>query len=103
GGREARTDYKTLKNFRRAALLELRIHTGRTHQIRVHCAAAGCPVVGDTVYGRKIPWLADAHVTRQLLHAHRLILRHPADGQRMEFVAPPPEDFAKFEGFLSTD
>jgi 23S rRNA pseudouridine1911/1915/1917 synthase len=102
GGREARTDYKVVKNFKRAALLELRIHTGRTHQIRVHCAKAGCPVVGDTVYGRNLPWAKAAGVTRQLLHAQRLVLRHPADGQRMEFTAPSPEDFLKFEKALDS-
>ena len=103
GGREARTDYKVLEKFRRAALLELRIHTGRTHQIRVHCAKAGCPVIGDTTYGRQIPWAKEAGVTRQLLHARRLVLNHPANGRRMEFVAPLPEDFVRFEKFLTTD
>jgi 23S rRNA pseudouridine1911/1915/1917 synthase len=103
GGREARTDYKVLKQYRRAALLELRIHTGRTHQIRVHCAAAGCPVIGDTVYGRNTPWAREAGVTRQLLHAYRLVLNHPVSGKRLEFVAPVPADFVKFEKFLSAD
>jgi 23S rRNA pseudouridine1911/1915/1917 synthase len=102
-GREARTDFKILKDYQRAALLELRIHTGRTHQIRVHCTFAGCPVIGDTVYGRNIPWVREAGVTRQLLHAQRLILNHPATGKRMEFIAPMPEDFVRFEKFLSAD
>ncbi|MDR1145271.1 MAG: RluA family pseudouridine synthase [Verrucomicrobiales bacterium] len=101
GGRTARTDFRVVKKLPRAALLELRIHTGRTHQIRVHCASAGCPVVGDRVYGRNIPWLAAAGVTRQLLHARRLLLTHPVDGRRLEFVAPLPADFAEFEKFLT--
>ncbi|MDR0534400.1 MAG: RluA family pseudouridine synthase [Verrucomicrobiales bacterium] len=102
-GRSARTDYKILKDYRRAALLELRIHTGRTHQIRVHCAFAGCPVIGDTLYGRNIPWVKEAGVKRQLLHAQRLVLDHPAKGKRMEFIAPVPDDFVKFEKFLTTE
>ena len=101
GGRSARTDFVVRQRSARAALLELRIYTGRTHQIRVHCAAAGCPVAGDMLYGRKISWVLEAGVTRQMLHAARLIFNHPRNGKRIELSAPLPEDFVKFGNWLN--
>ena len=83
-------------------LLELRLKTGRTHQIRVHCAAIQRPIVGDPVYGRrKAP--ADrveiqallASVGRQMLHAWRLEIVHPRTGERMRFEAPLPDDMER--------
>ncbi|MEZ4400907.1 MAG: RluA family pseudouridine synthase [Kofleriaceae bacterium] len=80
-----------------AALVELRLETGRTHQIRVHFADAGTPLVGDPVYGRRYDGaLADAAAAlgRQALHAARLGFVHPATGARLVFETPPPPDFA---------
>ena len=97
GGRAARTDYEVAEDFGRAALLRLRLHTGRTHQIRVHLASIGCPVAGDPVYGsaaRDRAALPGARrPARQMLHAWRLELPHPATGNVLSFEAPPPADF----------
>jgi len=86
GGREAETRYRVREAFPHCALLEVEPVTGRTHQIRVHMAHVGHPVVGDPVYGRRSPL-----VGRQFLHAHRLGLFLP-DGRWMEFVSPLPGD-----------
>ncbi len=75
GGREAMTDFRVLERLAGATVLELSLRTGRTHQIRVHLASIGHPIIGDTVYGRPDPQLP-----RPALHAMRLRLRHPADG-----------------------
>ena len=94
-GRAARTYYRVLERFARATLLECALETGRTHQIRVHMAEIGHPLVGDPVYGprRKAPApLAD--FPRQALHAWRLALVHPATGNAMEWEAKLPEDFS---------
>ncbi len=79
------------------APVECHIETGRTHQIRVHLASIGCPVAGDAVYGRPA-WdkQLDPQPTRQLLHAWRLELVHPATRKQMVFTAPIPADFAPF-------
>jgi len=92
-GRLALTDYEVMEQFDDAAVLRVRIHTGRTHQIRVHLTHIGHPVVGDTVYGR--PRKADlpAPAGRQMLHAHQLAFEHPRTGQALSFTAPVPEDF----------
>jgi 23S rRNA pseudouridine1911/1915/1917 synthase len=78
-------------------LAHVAIHTGRTHQIRVHLSAIGHPVVGDPLYGgvhRRVPGdlRAVAHLNRPFLHAARLAFKHPSDGRRMEFSSPLPED-----------
>ena len=78
-------------------LCQVAIHTGRTHQIRVHLSAIGHPIVGDSVYGgvhrRVAPDIkAVQRLTRPFLHAARLVFHHPRDGRRMEFIAPLPED-----------
>jgi 23S rRNA pseudouridine1911/1915/1917 synthase len=86
-GRPALTDYRVLKQMPEFALVELTLHTGRTHQIRVHMAHIGHPIVGDAVYGRK-----KNLIDRPLLHAYKLGFTHSATGQFMEFVAPVPED-----------
>ncbi len=89
-GRDAVSHFKVLERFPDATLLEVSIETGRTHQIRVHLAFAGFPVVGDPVYGR--PSNDPVHADRQLLHASRLGFNLP-NGNHVTFEAPLPEDF----------
>jgi 23S rRNA pseudouridine1911/1915/1917 synthase len=90
-GREAVTHYTALERFRDATLLACRLETGRTHQIRVHLAHAGHPVIGDPVYGRaRAP-----EITRQALHAARLEFTHPRTGRRVTCTAPLPDDMAR--------
>ncbi len=91
-GRPARTHYRTIERFPTATLLEVEIETGRTHQIRVHLAYRGHPILGDQQYG-KARRLADGQpVPRQMLHALRLTIPHPNRPDPMEFEAPLPED-----------
>ena len=95
GGREARTHYAVLERFGLATLVECRLETGRTHQIRVHMASIGHPLAGDPVYGRRKsgdPRL-DAF-PRQALHAWQLSLRHPRDGRDMHWQSELPADFS---------
>ncbi len=95
GGRPSVTHYDTIEAFRAASLLYIRLETGRTHQIRVHMAAVRHPVVGDRLYGAD-PVLAERlGLTRQWLHASRLVLRHPTDGRRLEFTSRHPADLAR--------
>ena len=89
GGRPAVTHFRVLERFRDATLLEVQIETGRTHQIRVHLAFIGHPVVGDAVYGRQRP--TDPNVDRQFLHAAALALDLP-DGRRVRWTSPLPAD-----------
>ena len=106
GGRAALTDYRVLESFRPAELVEARLYSGRTHQIRVHFAFRGHPVLGDTLYGGGSSALRglDPRVrllvrellelcSRQALHARSLAFRHPATGAALEFTSPLPEDF----------
>ena len=93
-GRKARTTYRAIKYFPRHTLLEVRPHTGRTHQIRVHLAWLGYPVVGDTVYGRCRQRLLRS---RHFLHAARLRFTHPITGEEVEFESPLP---SKLEAVL---
>lgn len=88
-GRVAISEYKTIRSYKNHTLLEVRIFTGRTHQIRVQLAYVGCPVVADTVYGHKHPSLS---LNRQFLHARSLVIRLPDQSEPMEFNAPLPED-----------
>ena len=81
-------------------LCQVAIHTGRTHQIRVHLSAIGHPIVGDTTYGgvhRRVPGdiRAVQRLERPFLHAARLVFTHPGDGRRMQFIAPLPEDLTQ--------
>jgi len=95
GGKDARTHYHVVESFERATLLECRLETGRTHQIRVHLASIGHPLAGDPVYGKTRsgdPRL-DAF-RRQALHAWRLALRHPRSGAELAWESPLPADFA---------
>jgi 23S rRNA pseudouridine1911/1915/1917 synthase len=88
-GKPAVTHYRILARFRHCTLVECSLETGRTHQIRVHLASLGHPLVGDQVYGRAGPWPAFA---RQALHATRLGLIHPLSGEAMNWHAPVPAD-----------
>lgn len=105
GGKQALTHYRTLANHdMAAALLECRLATGRTHQIRVHLSQAGHPIVGDPVYLRRIPAAARTlpealreqllDFPRQALHAAKLGFRHPRTGATLLFETPPPADMA---------
>ena len=89
-GREARTEYQVINYIGKHTLLEVKPKTGRTHQIRVHLAAIGFPVVGDKIYGVKSPFLA-----RQFLHASRLGFTHPTTHEYVEFTSDLPADLAK--------
>ncbi len=89
-GRPARTQYQVVKYINSYTLLEIVPETGRTHQIRVHLAAIGYPVVGDSVYGVKLPLLS-----RQFLHACRLGFRLPSSGEYVEFKSDLPEDLER--------
>ncbi|MGI9115336.1 MAG: RluA family pseudouridine synthase [Chthoniobacterales bacterium] len=89
GGRQARTDFRVIRSGARASLIECRLHSGRTHQIRVHMQHLGHPILGDTVYaGRRAGTLP-----RQMLHAWKLAFNHPRTKARMHFEAPLPDDF----------
>ena len=91
-GKEAITHYKVLERFGQATYIECRLETGRTHQIRVHMASLGHPLLGDTVYGSsKNPY----HLQGQALHAMILGFVHPITGEYLEFEAPLPEYFSK--------
>lgn len=88
-GREAVTNWRVLDRFPQGLiLLELGLETGRTHQIRVHLAAMGCPIAGDMLYGREKSLYAQLGIGRQCLHACKLVFRHPRTGEAMSFSAP---------------
>lgn len=106
GGRRAISRVRMRERWRTADLLDVALQTGRTHQIRVHLASLGHPVVGDAVYGagrergmsgpaRSWALALAARVPRQFLHAARLAFDHPASGRRMRFEAPLPADLAR--------
>jgi 23S rRNA pseudouridine1911/1915/1917 synthase len=94
GGRPAVTHYDTIEAFRAASLAEVELETGRTHQIRVHMAAIRHPCVADRLYGADPVLAARLGLSRQWLHAVRLVFAHPADGHRVEFSSPYPADLA---------
>ncbi len=103
GGRESVTHYDTLEAFRAASLLEVRLETGRTHQIRVHMQAVRHPCVGDRLYGADPVLAARLGLTRQWLHAVRLGFAHPADGRRVEFTSEYPADLAQALEILAAE
>lgn len=88
-GRTAQSEYRTIESFPNHTLLEVHPITGRTHQIRLHLKFIGCPVVGDTVYGRKTPSIP---IKRYFLHAARLTIRLPGDKIAQTFDAPLPTE-----------
>jgi 23S rRNA pseudouridine1911/1915/1917 synthase len=99
-GRNARTDWRILWRGARNILVEIELHTGRTHQIRAHFAALGRPVAGDTLYGAAARPRAGSRslepLGRPFLHAARIGFEHPVSGERVEFQAPVPPDLRKF-------
>lgn len=97
GGKEAVTHYRVLQRFHKYTYIECRLETGRTHQIRVHMAHLGHPLLGDEVYGRREP---SFHLQGQTLHAKILGFCHPSTGEYVETDAPLPEYFTKLLTFL---
>jgi len=95
-GKEALTRWKVIERFNNATLVEVRLETGRTHQIRVHFASIGHPVLGDRTYGKKVEIEVTSNrkirFPRQMLHAELLGLTHPVTGDYLEFSKPIPED-----------
>ena len=90
GGRHAVSIFRRIDETDTTSLVQANILTGRTHQIRVHLTHVGCPILGDSTYGK-----ASALAPRQMLHAWKLTILHPETGQAQTFVAPLPEDFLK--------
>jgi 23S rRNA pseudouridine1911/1915/1917 synthase len=88
-GKTARTTVRVLEGHAQATLVACKLHTGRTHQIRVHMAWLGHPLIGDVLYGGRIQW----GMARQALHAIRLRLQHPVTGKPLDFRSPVPPDF----------
>lgn len=91
GVRQAASHYRVLHRYQDFTLLEVKISTGRMHQIRVHLSSIGHPVVGDTLYGARGGVLA-----RNFLHARRIVFTHPSSGQRLDFAAPLPQELVQF-------
>jgi 23S rRNA pseudouridine1911/1915/1917 synthase len=111
-GRAAVTHYRVERRFRAHTLVRVTLETGRTHQIRVHLAHIGFPIVGDPVYGgrRRIPAGCSPQLAaelrafpRQALHAARLALAHPASGRELQFEAPLPDDMQRLLAALEAD
>lgn len=98
-GMRAVTHYRTLSRGAGRALVELTLDTGRTHQIRVHMAHIGCPLVGDFLYGTERREL----IARPALHSTRLSLRHPVTGEKLYFSAPIPGDMAALSAELTPE
>jgi len=108
-GKEATTNWRVLERFSAASLVQLRLETGRTHQIRVHLTEANMPLLGDPLYpdGGRFNNLKDtrlkgliSHLGRQALHARVLGFIHPLSGQYLEFTSEPPEDFSTVLEYL---
>ena len=92
GGRPSVTHYEVIEAFRAASLVDIKLETGRTHQIRVHFSAVRHPCAGDLTYGADPVLARSLGLTRQWLHARTLAFAHPADGRWVTFEAPYPED-----------
>jgi 23S rRNA pseudouridine1911/1915/1917 synthase len=112
GGRESVTHYRVIKRYRANTHVRVQLETGRTHQIRVHLAHAGYPLVGDRVYGGRLMMpkgateelrMALREFPRQALHAARLRLEHPVTGKALECAAPLPEDMVQLLKVLARD
>jgi 23S rRNA pseudouridine1911/1915/1917 synthase len=112
GGREAVTHYRVIKRYRAHTHVRVQLETGRTHQIRVHLAHAGYPIVGDRVYGGRLTLPKGASEAlrqavrdfpRQALHAARLQFAHPVTGKPVECVSPLPADMRGLLEALAAD
>jgi 23S rRNA pseudouridine1911/1915/1917 synthase len=112
GGRDAVTHYRVIRRFRAHTHVRVQLETGRTHQIRVHLAHIGYPLVGDKVYGGRLALpkggtdelrQALRGFPRQALHAARLELVHPVSGKPLEALAPLPADLTALLGRLAAD
>ena len=105
-GRPSNTDLHVVEVLNKAALVEATLHTGRTHQIRVHLQHLGCPLVGDPVYGgrlvRNFEQTTGYKAPRQLLHATALGFIHPVSGKKLTIETPLPEDFVDAISSLKT-
>ncbi len=101
GGKTAITDYETLvtDHATKTALVLCHLHTGRTHQIRVHLHHIGTPILGDPIYGKK----HELPTPRLLLHAWQLTFNHPVSGKKLHFTAPPPDDFRVWLGMAGME
>ncbi len=103
-GRAAHTGYRVIERLNQATLIEAHLHTGRTHQIRVHFQHLGFPVAGDATYGQrqtnKLAQLTRYEAPRVLLHAHKLAFTHPRTGKKVSFTAPIPTDMEDALKFL---
>lgn len=96
-GKVAITNWRVLRSTGTLSALECRIETGRTHQIRVHMASLGCPVIGDKVYGKSaLDKKLEPVPARQMLHAWKLELYHPVGGEKMKLEAPVPDDMRPY-------
>ncbi|MCD6419662.1 MAG: RluA family pseudouridine synthase [Synergistetes bacterium] len=91
GGKHAETTFRVIDRCSKASLILVRLHTGRTHQIRVHFSYINHHIVGDKIYGRKNP----GGVKRMCLHAYKIVVIHPLKGERMEFISCLPKDFVE--------
>ncbi|HLF75386.1 MAG TPA: RluA family pseudouridine synthase [Anaerolineales bacterium] len=91
-GRESVSEYRTVETFKNHTLLKFHPLTGRTHQIRLHCAFLGCPIVGDEIYGRK---KSSIQIGRHFLHAYRLRILLPGEKEPQVFEAPLPEELER--------
>jgi 23S rRNA pseudouridine1911/1915/1917 synthase len=103
-GRAAHTEFCVVERMNQSTLVEVKLHTGRTHQIRVHFQHLGFPVAGDTTYGqrqsKRLAELTNYEAPRVLLHAHKLAFTHPRTGKSVKFTAPLPADFEDAIRFL---
>lgn len=98
-GQRAQSEYQVLSHNRHTALLRLRPLTGRTHQLRLHCAAIGHPLLGDWLYGTE----DTALIARPALHSYELWLRHPLSNSMLHLTAPLPQDMARLAAFSAVD
>ncbi|WP_334330195.1 RluA family pseudouridine synthase [Companilactobacillus sp. HBUAS59699] len=95
-GKDSKTMYETVENFKTASLLKLKLLTGRTHQIRVHLSAMGHPIIGDEMYSHQ----KDSRISRQALHCYELEIIHPVTKKLLKLKAPIPQDMVLLRGAL---
>lgn len=94
GAQHAKLSYQVLRAQKQGTLVEIRLHTGRKHQIRLQLATIGSPILGDTKYGSRKPFVSEAIA----LHSARLTIEHPTTEERLEFQAPPPKTWRLTRG-----